>query len=81
MAANPRPAVVPAENLNPYDFALRQFGRAADRLGLDAGTREVLSNPQHPYSILLKNAVLSPDDAGHNRLGAGHAETLERIAK
>jgi peptide/nickel transport system ATP-binding protein len=26
--------------------------------------REVLANPQHPYSILLKNSVLSPEDAG-----------------
>jgi glutamate dehydrogenase (NAD(P)+) len=51
MAANPRPAVVPAENLNPYDFALRQFDRAADRLGLDAGTREVLSNPKRQLIV------------------------------
>ena len=26
--------------------------------------RAVLSNPRHPYSILLKDAVLSPDAAG-----------------
>jgi peptide/nickel transport system ATP-binding protein len=26
--------------------------------------REVLANPQHPYSRLLKESVLSPDDAG-----------------
>ena len=26
--------------------------------------RAVLDNPQHPYSIMLKNAVLSPEDAG-----------------
>jgi ABC-type oligopeptide transport system ATPase subunit len=25
--------------------------------------REVLSNPQHPYTILLRDSVLSPDDA------------------
>jgi ABC-type dipeptide/oligopeptide/nickel transport system ATPase component len=25
--------------------------------------REVLSNPQHPYTILLRESVLSPDDA------------------
>lgn len=31
--------------------------------------REVLIHPQHPYSILLKESVLSPDDAGRNRLG------------
>jgi ABC-type oligopeptide transport system ATPase subunit len=26
--------------------------------------RDVLANPQHPYSRLLKASVLSPDDAG-----------------
>jgi ABC-type oligopeptide transport system ATPase subunit len=26
--------------------------------------RDVLANPQHPYSRLLKESVLSPDDAG-----------------
>jgi len=31
--------------------------------------REVLIHPQHPYSILLKASVLSPDDAGQDRLG------------
>jgi ABC-type oligopeptide transport system ATPase subunit len=31
--------------------------------------REVLTHPQHPYSILLKESVLSPDDAGRGRLG------------
>ena len=30
--------------------------------------REVLTHPQHPYSILLKESVLSPDDVGRNRL-------------
>ena len=31
--------------------------------------REVLSNPQHPYTILLRESVLSPDDADR-QLGA-----------
>ena len=30
--------------------------------------RQVLTHPQHPYSILLKDSVLSPDDVGHSRL-------------
>jgi ABC-type oligopeptide transport system ATPase subunit len=30
--------------------------------------REVLIHPQHPYSILLKESVLSPDDVGRGRL-------------
>ena len=51
MAANPKPAAVPAENLNPYDFALLQFERAADHLGLDAGTREVLSTPKRQLIV------------------------------
>jgi len=29
---------------------------------------EVLAAPQHPYSILLRQSVLSPDDAGTDRL-------------
>ena len=34
--------------------------------------REVLIHPQHPYSILLKESVLSPDDVGRGRLTLGH---------
>ncbi len=51
MAANPKPAALPAENLNPYEFALRQFGRAADHLGLDAGTRAILSTPKRQLIV------------------------------
>ncbi len=51
MAANPKPAALPAENLNPYEFALRQFDRAADHLGLDAGTRDVLSRPKRQLIV------------------------------
>ena len=32
--------------------------------------REVLTHPQHPYSKLLKESVLSPDDVGKGRLTA-----------
>jgi glutamate dehydrogenase (NAD(P)+) len=51
MAANPKPAALPAENLNPYEFALRQFERAADHLGLDPGTRAVLSTPKRQLIV------------------------------
>ena len=51
MAAKSKP-VVP-ENLNPYDFALLQFGRAADHLGLDEGTRAVLSNPKRQLTVSI----------------------------
>ncbi|MEN3377143.1 MAG: hypothetical protein V7604_2498 [Hyphomicrobiales bacterium] len=39
---------------------IMQRGRAVE----SGAAREVLANPQHPYSILLKNSVLSPEDAG-----------------
>ncbi len=39
---------------------IMQRGKAVE----SGNARAVLDNPQHPYSILLKNAVLSPDDAG-----------------
>jgi ABC-type oligopeptide transport system ATPase subunit len=39
---------------------IMQRGKAVE----SGDARTVLSNPQHPYSILLKNAVLSPEDAG-----------------
>ena len=30
--------------------------------------RETLTHPRHPYAVLLKDSVLSPDDVGQNRL-------------
>jgi ABC-type oligopeptide transport system ATPase subunit len=39
---------------------IMQRGRAVE----SGVARDVLANPQHPYSILLKDSVLSPDDAG-----------------
>ena len=42
---------VSPENLNPYDFALLQFGRAADFLALDSGTRQVLSQPKRQLIV------------------------------
>jgi glutamate dehydrogenase (NAD(P)+) len=42
-----------AENLNPYGFALLQFERAADKLGLNTGTREVLRNPKRQLLVSI----------------------------
>jgi glutamate dehydrogenase (NAD(P)+) len=44
---------VEAEVLNPYEFALKQFGRAADKLGLDAGIRDVLSRPKRQLIVSI----------------------------
>jgi ABC-type dipeptide/oligopeptide/nickel transport system ATPase component len=43
---------------------IMQKGRVVE----SGDARTVLSAPQHPYSILLKNSVLSPDAAGRNEL-------------
>ena len=51
MSANPKPAA--QENLNPYEFALRQFDRAADHLGLDPGTRDVLRTPKRQLTVSI----------------------------
>jgi glutamate dehydrogenase (NAD(P)+) len=50
---SPRLKPIAAENLNPYDFALLQFGRAADLLGLDPGTRAVLSTPKRQLIVTV----------------------------
>jgi Glutamate dehydrogenase/leucine dehydrogenase len=55
-AAKPRADSLPrqaAENLNPYGFALLQFERAADKLGLNSGTREVLRNPKRQLIVSI----------------------------
>jgi len=49
----PRPKPASPENLNPFDFALLQFGRAADKLGLDAGVRQVLSTPKRQLIVAV----------------------------
>jgi hypothetical protein len=46
------PAASP-ENLNPYEFAQRQFDRAADHLGLDAGMRAVLRAPKRQLTVSI----------------------------
>jgi ABC-type oligopeptide transport system ATPase subunit len=43
----------------------------------EGAARAVLANPQHPYSILLKSSVLSPDPAGRATLAAAPAEVGE----
>jgi len=48
----PSPASAP-ENLNPFDFALRQFDRAADHLDLDNGTRAVLRAPKRQLIVSI----------------------------
>jgi len=30
--------------------------------------RHVLSNPQHPYTVLLRESILSPDDVDKSHL-------------
>jgi len=47
------PSTPAAENLNPYEFALRQFERAADHLRLDPGTRQVLSQPKRQLTVSI----------------------------
>jgi glutamate dehydrogenase (NAD(P)+) len=44
---------VTPENLNPYQFALRQFHRAADHLSLDSGTRDILSHPKRQLIVSI----------------------------
>jgi glutamate dehydrogenase (NAD(P)+) len=50
---SPRPKPIAAENLNPYDFGLLQFERAADLLGLDPGVRQVLSRPKRQLIVSI----------------------------
>lgn len=38
---------------NPFEMAQRQFDNVADRLGLDAGTRDFLRNPMREYHFQL----------------------------
>ena len=49
----PKPKPLATENLNPYDFALLQFDRAADHLGLDAGARKILSTPKRQLIVSI----------------------------
>jgi glutamate dehydrogenase (NAD(P)+) len=51
----PKPPAPPPspENLNPFEFAQRQFDRAADHLGLDAGVRDVLRQPKRQLTVSI----------------------------
>ncbi len=47
---------------------------------VEAGAaREVLSNPQHAYTKLLRDSVLSPDDAGKGRLTAAARLPVDEV--
>ena len=50
-----KPSLPPSapENLNPYEFAQRQFNRAADHLGLDSGMRDVLRHPKRQLIVSI----------------------------
>jgi glutamate dehydrogenase (NAD(P)+) len=66
-----RPRSVPApapENLNPFQFALKQFDRAADHLELDRGTRDVLRNPKRQLTVSIPVRM----DDGSVRVFQGH---------
>jgi glutamate dehydrogenase/leucine dehydrogenase len=41
------------ENLNPYAIARAQFERAADRLDLDKGFRQILSTPKRELAVSI----------------------------
>ncbi len=46
---------------------------------VEAGpAREVLTHPKQPYSILLKDSVLSPDDVGRERIAEEAIPTLPK---
>jgi peptide/nickel transport system ATP-binding protein len=55
---------------------IMQRGKAVE----SGNARAVLDDPQHPYSILLKNAVLSPEDAGKPMTPAGGAQNSTAIS-
>jgi glutamate dehydrogenase (NAD(P)+) len=67
----PRPSPIPSlsqENLNPFQFALKQFDRAADHLELDPGTRDVLRNPKRQLTVSIPVRM----DDGSVKVFQGH---------
>ena len=64
MAQKQKPAPATPENLNPYEFALTQFDRAAEFLELDAGTRELLSTPIEIISKRVEPRARTPSLSG-----------------
>jgi ABC-type oligopeptide transport system ATPase subunit len=56
-------------------LVIMQRGRVVE----SGDARTVLSAPQHPYSILLKSSVLSPDAAGRGELTAPSPSLAEDV--
>ena len=56
-------------NEGRFQAAAEDFDGAKNAVEAGAA-REVLANPQHAYTKLLRDSVLSPDDAGTGRLMA-----------
>jgi glutamate dehydrogenase (NAD(P)+) len=59
---------MPRENLNPFHIAQHYFLQAAERLGLDEGTRAVLSTPKRSVTVAIP--VRMDDDS--YRVFTGH---------
>jgi glutamate dehydrogenase (NAD(P)+) len=69
VAASPDgPPRTAAENLNPFDIALRQFDTAAERIGLDDGMREVLRTPKRQLTVSVPTLM----DDGSVRVFQGY---------
>jgi glutamate dehydrogenase (NAD(P)+) len=56
------------ENLNPFDIAQRQFDVAAEKLGLDAGMRQVLRYPKRQLIVSIPTLM----DDGSVRVFEGY---------
>jgi glutamate dehydrogenase/leucine dehydrogenase len=56
------------ENLNPFAIARAQFERAADRLGLDKGFRQILSTPKRELTVSIPVKM----DDGSYHVFCGH---------
>ena len=62
-SSTPPPPAAP-ENLNPFEFAQRQFERAADHLGLDPGMREILRSPKRQLIVSIPVRMDNKTDQG-----------------
>ncbi len=56
------------ENLNPYRIAQSQFMRAAEKLHLDQGMRDILSTPKRELTVSIPVRM----DGGHYHVFRGH---------
>src|SRR5258708_28941932 len=59
---------MPREILNPFKIAQSQFERAAERLGLDAGLRAILSTPKRCLTVSVPVKM----DSGEYQVFVGH---------